>query len=105
MKQPLGICALVLGLAVAHTARAAEERGVKLRVAPSYPEIAKRMRIGGMVQVEATVGADGRVIGAKAVSGSRVLEFAAEDAVRKWKFEPGPGPSKVKVEINFALTQ
>jgi TonB family protein len=78
---------------------------VKLKVAPTYPEIARRMRIGGMVEIEATVDAEGKVLEAKAVSGNRVLEFAAEDAVRKWKFEAGPGPSKVTVQVNFNLNQ
>jgi TonB family protein len=101
----MGVCALALLVALALPARAADERAVKSKVAPTYPEIAKRMRIGGMVQVEATVDADGKVIDAKAVNGNRVLEPAAEDAVRKWKFEPGPGPSKVTVQLNFALNQ
>jgi hypothetical protein len=42
---------------------------------------------------------------AKAVGGNRLLAPAAEDAVRKWKFESGSGTSKVKVEINFAMGQ
>jgi TonB family protein len=99
----MGASALVVALAL--PARAADERAIKSKVAPTYPEIARRMRIGGMVQVEATVNADGKVTEAKAVSGSHVLGQAAEDAVRKWKFEPGPGPSKVTVEINFTLNQ
>jgi TonB family protein len=99
----LGVCALAL--VVALPAWAANERGVKLRVAPSYPEIAKRMRIGGVVEIEATVDAEGKVLEAKAVSGNRMLEPAAEDAVRKWKFEPGPGSFKVTVQINFNLNQ
>jgi len=99
----LGVCTLALGLAL--PAGAADERSVKSRVAPNYPEIAKRMRIGGVVEVQATVDAEGKVTDAKAISGSRVLALAAEDAVRKWKFESGAGVSKVTVQINFALTQ
>lgn len=95
----------MLVVALTLPARAAEERGVKMRVSPAYPEIARRMRIGGVVQVEATVGADGKVTEAKAVSGNRVLAIAAEDAVRKWKFEPGPGSSKVTVQIDFNLNR
>jgi outer membrane biosynthesis protein TonB len=30
---------------------------------------------------------------------------AAEDAVRKWKFEPGAGASTVEVSLNFAFDQ
>jgi TonB family protein len=97
--------ALALVLAMALPARAADERAVKSRVAPVYPEIAKRMKIGGMVRLEATVDADGRVTGVKAVSGNRMLAEAAENAVKQWKFVPASGEANVNVEVNFAVGQ
>ena len=95
--------ASVLGLllALALPGRAADDRAVKSRVSPLYPEIAKRMRISGVVKVQATVDADGKVTDVKAVSGNSVLMNAAEDAVRKWRFVPGPGVSQVEVTITF----
>lgn len=83
----------------------AEERTVKSRVAPVYPEIAKRMRIGGVVKLEVTVDAEGKVVDVKPVSGNRVLSEAAEEAVRKWKFVPGSSQSVVDVDLNFELAQ
>ena len=97
--------ALALVLALAMPARAADVRAIKSRVPPVYPEIAKRMKIDGSVKVEVTVDADGKVSDVKTVSGNRVLSSAAEDAVRKWRFEPGPGQSTVEVSINFSLAQ
>jgi outer membrane biosynthesis protein TonB len=41
----------------------------------------------------------------KPVSGNHMLEGAAENAVRQWKFEPGDGDSVVTVTINFALAE
>jgi TonB family protein len=79
----------------------AEERRVEKRVPPVYPEIAKRMRIAGVVHVEATVAADGSVTAAKATSGNKMLSGAAEDAVKRWKFVPGEGQSTVGIDINF----
>lgn len=95
--------ALALVLAMAMPARAADDRAVKSRVAPVYPEIAKRMRIGGVVKLEATVDADGKVTGVKAVSGNRMLAEAAENAVKKWTFVPASAGGDVSVEVNFAL--
>jgi TonB family protein len=97
--------AIVLALMVALTipAMAAEARAVRSRVAPIYPEVAKRMRIGGVVKLEATVDAEGNVTSVKMISGNSLLAFAAEDAVRKWKFESGPGTAKVEVSLTFAL--
>lgn len=98
----LQVCAaLALLVAMALPAGAADDRAVKNKVAPVYPEIAKRMHVVGMVRVEATVDATGKVVDVKPVSGNHVLSIAAEDAVRKWRFEPGAGESKVQLAFNF----
>lgn len=97
--------ALALILAMALPTRAADERAVKSRVMPIYPEIAKHMKISGVVSVVATVEPDGKVSDAKAVSGNHALSPAAEEAVRKWRFVPADTQSTVTVEVNFALAQ
>ena len=98
----LQLAALALLSMMALPAHAGDGRAVKTRVAPVYPEIAKRMRIEGEVKLEATVNAEGNVTDVKEVSGNHVLALAAEDAVRKWKFESGSGDSTVIVAVNFA---
>lgn len=97
--------AAITGVAGSLPARAAEDRPVRSRVAPVYPEIAKRMRIAGTVRVEATVDAAGKVTSAKAVSGSHTLGPAAEEAVIKWKYAPAEATSTVEVDVNFTLNQ
>lgn len=97
--------ALALAVLLAMPAVAAEDRAVKTRVAPIYPDLARRMKVSGMVTVEATVDAEGKVNEAKTVAGNRLLAPAAEDAVLKWRFVPGSGTSKVSVIINFAMSQ
>jgi TonB family protein len=79
----------------------ADERRVEKRVPPIYPEIARRMRISGVVHVEATVAADGSVTAVKATTGNKMLSPAAEDAVKRWKFVPGDGQSTVGIDVNF----
>jgi len=96
---------VALLLAMSIPGRAAEGRAIKSRVAPVYPELAKRMRISGVVRVEATVDPNGKVTAAKAVSGNHTLGPAAEEAVSKWKYAPAEAPSTVEVDINFALGQ
>jgi TonB family protein len=81
----------------------AEDRAVKSRVAPVYPEIAKRMRIEGVIVMTVTVDAEGKVTDVKTISGNRTLSIAAEDAVRKWRFVPGTAGDTVQVSMNFAL--
>jgi TonB family protein len=97
--------ALALTMAMAMEARAAEDRAIKSRVAPIYPELAKRMKITGVVKVEAKVDADGKVLDVKTLTGNHMLSPAAEEAVRKWKFVPGDGVADVDVAINFEMAQ
>jgi TonB family protein len=95
--------ALTLMVSLAMPARAADERAVKSKSPPTYPEIAKRMRISGVVKLTVTVDPDGNVTDVKPLSGNGVLSIAAEEAVRKWRFAPGPGASTVEVAVSFAL--
>jgi len=95
--------ALALIAAMALPSSAATDRAVKTKVPPVYPELAKRMKITGVVKVEATVDADGKVTGVKVISGNTALQNAAEDAVRKWKFASGDATDTVSVDVNFAM--
>src|SRR5271167_2040337 len=49
------------------------ERKVVSRIPPFYPEMAKRMHLGGVVKLEVVVRANGTVKSMKAVGGSPVL--------------------------------
>jgi TonB family protein len=83
----------------------AEDRKVEHRVPPVYPELAKRMKISGVVKVAVTVAADGSVLKAQAQGGNRMLAPAAEDAVRRWKFATGTGEATMEVDVNFQMAE
>ena len=61
------------------------------RVAPIYPAAARRMRVRGVVRLQALVGTDGTVEELRILQIPREglgFERAVEDAVTKWRFEP-----------------
>ncbi len=91
----------LLALACVSLASPAENRKVEKRVQPVYPELAKRMHVGGLVRVSATVAPDGTVTDAKTVNGNKLLSLAAEEAVKKWKFVASDAQSTVDIDINF----
>lgn len=93
----------VASLAFAQTAPAASASGRKVttRVAPTYPELARKMHIQGVVKVEAVVRANGTVKSTRILGGNPVLVEAAADAVSKWKFEPQPSDSTEVVQLTF----
>jgi outer membrane biosynthesis protein TonB len=76
-------------------------RKVLRKLTPSYPEIAKKLSLGGTVKVVAVVAADGEVKSVEPKGGSPILLKAAEDAVAKWKFASG-GESREIIEVRFA---
>ena len=80
-----------------------EERKVVSRVAPFYPEVAKRMQVGGVVKLEVVVRANGRVKSTKVLGGSPVLIQAATTAVGKWKFEVTPQETTEAIQVVFEL--
>jgi protein TonB len=55
---------------------------------PVYPPTARTLRQTGVVRVEVTVDEEGKVTGVQNLSGPTLLQTAARDAVRKWKFKP-----------------
>jgi TonB family protein len=99
---------LVLGLSyclgaagVAQSQQSSESgRRIVRKVDPLYPEVAKRMNLGGVVKVVAVVAADGNVKKVEPVGGSPLLVQAAENAIAQWKFAPGP-ESREPVELHF----
>jgi TonB family protein len=97
--------ALALAAVIALPAHAADDRAVKSRVSPIYPEIAKRMKIGGVVKIEASVDSEGKVTAVKTVSGNRVLAPAAEEAVSRWKFASAEAASTIDVDVKFSVAQ
>ena len=73
-------------------------------VTPVYPPIERQRNTEGLVTVEVLLDEEGKVVSAKATSGPRGLRQAAEDAVRKSKFNAvrvGEKPVKAMGFINF----
>jgi TonB family protein len=77
------------------------ERKVTTRVAPSYPELAKRMHLQGVVKVEVIVRPNGAVKSTKVLGGNPVLVDSATEAVKQWKFESGPNETTELVQLTF----
>jgi TonB family protein len=78
-------------------------RAIVSRVSPVYPELAKRMHVGGTVVLLVSIDADGSVSGTKVESGHALLAPAAQDAVKRWRFAPNPEPSESQIDVNFSI--
>jgi protein TonB len=74
--------------------------------APAYPELARRAHVQGIVVLEAVIAADGTVRDVRILrSASVLLDPAALEAVRRWRYEPARiGTRPVSVFLNVVLT-
>ncbi len=75
---------------------------------PIYPAIARTQRLGGNVLIDALVDATGKITSMKIVSGPPLLQQAAMDSLRQWKYEPAqldgkPVATHLTVTIQFKL--
>jgi len=77
-------------------------------VAPEYPQIAQRATVEGIVIIEAVIATDGTVRDARVLRSIALLDRAALDAVRQWRYEPTRlngvvVPVLVTVTVQFRL--
>jgi protein TonB len=78
------------------------------RVEPVYPAIAKTARVQGTVVLQAVIGKDGTIQNLHVVSGHPLLQGAAMDAVKQWRYRPyilngDPVEVDTQVVVNFTL--
>jgi protein TonB len=73
---------------------------------PVYPALARQMGARGVVELIASIGADGRVKAVRVVRGQPVLAKAASDAVMQWVYRPTmlngiAVPNETRITLNF----
>jgi TonB family protein len=74
-----------------------------VHVPPVYPPIAQRANVQGVVVVEAIVEPSGDVSAVRVVRSIPLLDAAALDAVRRWKYEPSARRVVVTNPVHFTL--
>jgi TonB family protein len=81
------------------------KRKVRTKVAPIYPDLARRMNVSGKVKIEVVIAPDGHVKSTRVVGGHPLLVQACQDAVKEWKFAPAPEETVQIVEFEFRATE
>ena len=80
-------------------------RKIKTKVAPSYPDLARRMNITGVVKIQVTIANNGTVKNTKLIGGHPVLANSALEALKKWRYEPASEETTGVVEFRFDSNQ
>ncbi len=74
---------------------------------PTYPPIAKAARVQGTVVLQAVISRQGTIQDLHVISGPAMLQQAALDAVRQWRYRPyllNNEPVEVETTVNVIFT-
>lgn len=80
------------------------------RIQPAYPPLARQTRQSGTVRLHAIIAKDGTIQSLDVQSGPPLLQAAALDAVRQWKYQPTllngePVEVETTIDVIFTLNQ
>ena len=81
------------------------ERQIVSKAAPIYPELAKKMRVFGLIRLSVSILPSGEVGQIVLESGHPLLVNAARDAVRQWRFAAGPQATVASIVVRFDLPE
>jgi periplasmic protein TonB len=78
-------------------------------VDPTYPLLAKQMKVQGSVVLQALIGKDGNIQDLHVLSGPAILSAAAREAVKQWRFKPyiqaGQAvETEARITVNFTIS-
>jgi TonB family protein len=88
---------IFLALCAVSLAAETPERCVMSMGIPAYPRLAEQARIEGTVKVGITVDEAGAVVKATGISGHPMLQAAAVENAKTWRFAPVKGKSSVLI--------
>jgi TonB family protein len=95
--------------ATAHVQLSPGSAQVVSRVDPSYPLLAKQMKVQGAVILEALISKTGSIQDIQVLSGPAILSEAAREAVKQWHFKPyyqsgRPVETEARITVNFTIS-
>jgi periplasmic protein TonB len=78
-------------------------------VEPTYPLLAKQMKVQGAVVLQALIDKTGDIQEIQVLSGPAILSAAAREAVRQWRFKPHlqsgkPVDTEARITVNFTIS-
>ena len=78
-------------------------------VEPTYPLLAKQMKVQGSVVLQALIGKEGNIQNLQVLSGPTILSGAAREAVKQWRFKPyyqagRAVETEARITVNFTIS-
>ena len=93
---------LALGLSFAGANLHAQENRKALNSpSPTYPEMARQLRLSGVVKVQVVIAPDGQIKDVKIIGGHPLLVSAVQETLKNWKYAPASSETTANLVFNF----
>ena len=69
---------------------------------PKYPELAKNLRLSGLVKVQIVIAPDGKITSTKVLGGHPLFVSSVEDTLKNWKYAPASTETTATLEFKFS---
>jgi outer membrane biosynthesis protein TonB len=86
---------------VALSLAAQENRRVIANPAPNYPDVAKRVRLIGVVKAQVLISADEQIKEVRVLGGHPVLVNEVQETLKNWKYAPASNATTKSLEFTF----
>jgi TonB family protein len=80
---------------------AQETRKLISSPAPAYPEMARKLRLIGVVKLQVVIAPDGKITSTKVIGGHPLLVNTVEETLKNWKYAPASTETTTQLEFNF----
>ena len=95
-----GFLAMAL-LLTAVNLSAQETRKVVSNPVPRYPDLAKNLRLSGVVKVQIIIAPDGKITSTKILGGHPLFVTSVEETLKNWKYAPAATETTTVLEFRF----
>lgn len=80
---------------------AQDNRKVLSNPEPPYPEVARRLRLSGVVKVQVTIAPDGKIKETKILGGHPIFVNSVEQTLKEWKYAASSTETTTQLEFTF----
>jgi TonB family protein len=95
------VCVAMLGLLATHSPAQEINRKIISNPTPAYPEMAKSMKLRGVVRVQVIIGTDGTIKETKAIGGHPMLVESVTETLKRWKYAAASTETVTVLEFDF----
>lgn len=93
---------LAMGLSFAGASlHAQEDRKALKSPTPTYPEVARKFNVSGVVKVQVLIAPDGQIKDVKVIGGHPLLVSAVQETLKNWKYAPANSETTATLVFNF----